>query len=134
MTQYPTCLIEKQWQVKKNILELQVWKRKHSYREMMNAIFISTRLAVSGVCFHLISLLDRTSITTSLSGSLKAYFKRWWISCSFSSVNKKDDRKAPSWYHGFQKCNDFLSCWFWPQYRREQENQDTERAHHCQYA
>ena len=38
MTQYPTDLTEKQWQVIKNILEPQARNRKHSLREIMNAI------------------------------------------------------------------------------------------------
>ena len=38
MTQYPTDLTEKQWQVIKNILEPQARNRKHSLKEIMNAI------------------------------------------------------------------------------------------------
>lgn len=38
MTQYPTDLTEKQWQVIKNILDQQERKRKHPLREIMNAI------------------------------------------------------------------------------------------------
>ena len=38
MTQYPTDLTEKQWQVIKKILEPQERKRKHPLREIMNAI------------------------------------------------------------------------------------------------
>ena len=37
MTQYPTDLTEKQWQVIKNILEPQARNRKHSLKEIMNA-------------------------------------------------------------------------------------------------
>ncbi len=36
MTQYPTDLTEKQWQVIKNILEPQARNRKHSLKEIMN--------------------------------------------------------------------------------------------------
>lgn len=38
MTQYPTDLTEKQWQVIKNILEPQARNRKHPLKEIMNAI------------------------------------------------------------------------------------------------
>ena len=38
MTQYPTDLTDKQWQVIKKILEPQERKRKHPLREIMNAI------------------------------------------------------------------------------------------------
>ena len=38
MTHYPTDLTEKQWQVIKNILEPQARNRKHSLKEIMNAI------------------------------------------------------------------------------------------------
>ena len=38
MTQYPTDLTEKQWQVIKNILEPQARNRKHLLKEIMNAI------------------------------------------------------------------------------------------------
>ena len=42
MTQYPTDLTEKQWQVIKNILEPQARNRKHSLKEIMNATTTST--------------------------------------------------------------------------------------------
>ena len=38
MTHYPIDLTEKQWQVIKKILDSQERKRKHSLREVMNAI------------------------------------------------------------------------------------------------
>ena len=37
MTQYPTDLTEKQWQVIKNILEPQASNRKYPLKEIMNA-------------------------------------------------------------------------------------------------
>lgn len=43
MTQYPTDLTEKQWQVIKKILEPQGRKRKHSLRGIMNAILYINR-------------------------------------------------------------------------------------------
>ena len=43
MTQYPTVLTEKQWQVIKKILEPQGRKRKHSLRGIMNAILYINR-------------------------------------------------------------------------------------------
>ena len=39
MTQYPTDLTEKQWQVIKNILEPQARNRKHSLKEIMRSCF-----------------------------------------------------------------------------------------------
>lgn len=42
MTQYPTDLTEKQWQVIKNILEPQARNRKHPLKEIMNAMAEST--------------------------------------------------------------------------------------------
>lgn len=44
MTQYPTELAEKQWQVIKKILEPQARKRKYSLRGIMNAILYINRI------------------------------------------------------------------------------------------
>jgi transposase len=76
MTQYPTDLTEKQWQVIKNILEPQARNRKHPLKEIMNAILYINKTGASGVCFLLTSPLGKPSITTSASGSLEVCLKR----------------------------------------------------------
>lgn len=43
MSNYPTNLTDKQWQVIKNIVEIKERKRKHSLREMINAIMYITK-------------------------------------------------------------------------------------------
>jgi len=46
MTQYPTDLTEKQWQVIKNILEPQARNRKYSPKAIMNTI-----LYINKICY-----------------------------------------------------------------------------------
>ena len=46
MTQYPTDLTEKQWQVIKNILEPQARNRKYSLKAIMNTI-----LYINKICY-----------------------------------------------------------------------------------
>lgn len=43
MSNYSTNLTDKQWQVIKNIVEVKERKRKHSLREMINAIMYITK-------------------------------------------------------------------------------------------
>ena len=43
MSSYPTNLTDKQWQVIKNIVETKERKRKHSLREMINAMMYITK-------------------------------------------------------------------------------------------
>ena len=76
MTQYPTDLTEKQWQVIKNILEPQARNRKHPLKEIMNAILYINKTGACGVCFLLTSPLGKPSITISASGSLEVCLKR----------------------------------------------------------
>ena len=40
---YPTNLTDKQWKVSKNVIEIKERKRKHSLREMINAIMYLTK-------------------------------------------------------------------------------------------
>ncbi len=42
MSTYPTDLTDKQWQVIQNIVETKERKRKHSLREMINAMMYIT--------------------------------------------------------------------------------------------
>lgn len=54
MTQYPTDLTEKQWQVIKNILEPQARNRKHPLKEIMNEchpLYQQDRLPVAYASF-----------------------------------------------------------------------------------
>ena len=43
MNDYPTNLTDKQWKVIKNVLETKERKRKHTLREMINAILYLTK-------------------------------------------------------------------------------------------
>jgi putative transposase len=43
MSNYPTSLTDKQWQVIKNSIETKERKRKHSLREMINAMLYITK-------------------------------------------------------------------------------------------
>lgn len=43
MNDYPTNLTDKQWKVIKNVLETKERKRKHSLREMINAMMYLTK-------------------------------------------------------------------------------------------
>ena len=52
MTQYPTDLTEKQWQVIKKILEPQERKRKHPLREIMNAILYINKTGCQWRMWH----------------------------------------------------------------------------------
>ena len=76
MTQYPTDLTEKQWQVIKNILEPQVRNRKHSLKEIMNAILYINKTGCQWRMLPSDFALGKPSITTSASGSLKVCLKR----------------------------------------------------------
>ena len=48
MSDYPTNLTDKQWQVIKNSIEMMERKRKHSLREMINAILYITKSGCQG--------------------------------------------------------------------------------------
>ena len=76
MTQYPTDLTEKQWQVIKKILEPQGRKRKHSLRGIMNAILYINRTGCQWRMLPTDLLLGKPSITIFVNGSLKACLKR----------------------------------------------------------
>ena len=52
MTQYPTDLTEKQWQVIKNILEPQARNRKHSLKEIMNVAPLKIKNGIIN-CFNM---------------------------------------------------------------------------------
>ncbi len=76
MTQYPTDLTEKQWQVIKKILEPQERKRKHPLREIMNAILYINKTGCQWRMLPSDFAPGRPSITISVNGSLKACLKK----------------------------------------------------------
>ena len=111
MTQYPTDLTEKQWQVIKKILEPQGRKRKHSLRGIMNAILYINRTG----CQWRMLPTDFAPWQT-----VYHYFRKWKFEGVFEEVMDNlalphpqaggTAGKSQSWYHGFQKCKDFPSC------------------------
>lgn len=76
MTQYPTDLTEKQWQVIKKILEPQGRKRKHSLRGIMNAILYINRTGCQWRMLPTDFVPWQTVYYYFLNGSLKACLKR----------------------------------------------------------
>ena len=125
MTQYPTDLTEKQWQVIKNILEPQARNRKHSLKEIMNAILYINKTG----CQWRMLPSDFAPWQT-----VYYYFRKWKLEGVFeevmdalhSLIRKQAGReespslgimdsggtggKSQSWHHGFLKRKDFPSC------------------------
>lgn len=68
MSDYPTNLTDKQWQVIKNIVETKERKRKHSLREMINAMHHlrdTVRQACGKQTSPSVGLIDSRSVRTS---------------------------------------------------------------------
>ena len=84
MTRYPTDLTEKQWQVMQNILEPQAKNRKHSLKEIMNAILYINKTG----CQWRMLPSDFAPWQT-----VYYYFRKWKL--EGVSVNRQDGRKAP---------------------------------------
>lgn len=68
MSNYPTNLTDKQWQVIKNIVETQERKRKHPLREMINAI---THITKTGWQCILYTMLLNSHYWVSIATSKK---------------------------------------------------------------
>ena len=95
MTQYPTDLTEKQWQVIKNILEPQARNRKYDLREIWNAILYINKTG----CQWRMLPSDFAPWQT-----VYYYFRKWKLEGVFEEVmdalhslirNRRDGRKVP---------------------------------------
>ena len=75
MSDYPTNLTEKQWQVIKNIVEPQERNRKSSLREIVNGIFYVNKSGCQWRMPPQTLLLGKRFITISENGSLKEFGK-----------------------------------------------------------
>lgn len=134
MTQYPTDLTEKQWQVIKNILEPQARNRKHPLKEIMNAILYINKTG----CQWRMLPSDLAPWQT-----VYYYFRKWKLEGVFeevmdalhSLIRKQAGREeSPSLGIMDSRSVKTSIMLILTVYRREQENQRTERAHHCRYA